>query len=215
MRLKTALQENLQSCNVCKKISKIVDEPDKKKYCPRCGGRLHARKVQPLTRTWAFLVAAIILYIPANIYPMMTVNVLGKTKPDTIISGIISLFESGMWYLGLIVLIASFVVPIVKILVLIFLLISVQFNWTWQARQRSMLYRAVEFVGRWSMLDIFVVSISIAVVSLGKAATIYAGLGARAFALVVILTMFAAMTFDPRLIWDRIETLNKDNIENG
>ncbi len=203
MKLTTALKENLQSCHVCKKLCKVVHAPEKKKYCPRCGGRLHVRKVQPIVRTWAFLIAAVVLYIPANIYPMMTVNVLGKTKPDTILSGIIALFESGMWYLGIIVLIASFIVPVVKILVLGFLLISVQLNWKWQTRERSAMYRAIEFIGRWSMLDIFVVSISIAVVSLGKAATIYAGLGVRAFAMVVILTMFASMTFDPRLIWDQ------------
>lgn len=205
MKITTALHEKLQCCKVCKKLCKVVNEPEMKKYCPRCGGRLHVRKMQPIVRTWAFLLSAIVLYIPANIYPMMTVHVLGKSKPDTIISGIIALFESGMWYLGVIVLTASFIVPIVKILVLAFLLVSVQLHWTWQARQRSTLYRAIEFIGRWSMLDIFVVSISIAVVSLGKAATIYAGLGARAFALVVILTMFASMAFDPRLIWDERE----------
>jgi len=163
---------------------------------------LHLRKPQSISRAWAFLISGYILYIPANVMPIMHTGSLFGTQSDTIMSGIVYLWTSGSWHLALIVFIASILVPSAKLLAMTFLLVSVQLRSTWDPMQRTKMYRIVELVGRWSMLDIFVVAILVALVQLQALATIRAGLGAVAFGAVVVLTMFAAMEFDPRLIWD-------------
>jgi paraquat-inducible protein A len=145
------------------------------------------------------------LYIPANVYPVMTVISFGKGDPDTIWSGVQSLLASGMWPLAVLVFFASIIVPIIKLVGLTFLLVSVHYHWHWRPKQRTMLYRITEAVGRWSMIDIFMISILVALVRLEAIATIEPGAGATSFAAVVVLTMFAAMSFDPRLIWDAME----------
>ncbi len=170
--------------------------------CPRCGAALHRRRPESLTRTWAFVVTAIILYIPANLFPVMTVISLGTGTPDTIMSGVIELADAGMWPLALLVFFASFTVPVLKLVGLIYLLVTTQRRKTGQLRNRTVIYRIVEAVGRWSMIDIFMLSILVALVQLGALATIEPGIGAVSFAAVVITTMIAAMTFDPRLMWD-------------
>ena len=172
--------------------------------CPRCGGTVHARKPNSIERTWALVITAIILYFPANLLPVMTVTSLGKQEPSTIISGVIHLLQHGMWPLALIVFVASVVVPTLKIGVLCFLLLSVQRRSSWRPLDRTRLYRITEIVGRWSMVDVFVVAILVALVQLGSLATIQAGTGAVYFGAVVVTTMMAAESFDPRLIWDRI-----------
>jgi paraquat-inducible protein A len=177
--------------------------------CPRCGALLHQRKSDSISRTWAFLIAAFILYIPANLYPIMTVISFGRGAPDTIISGVIHLIEADQWPIAALVFFASIFVPILKLLVLAFLAISVQLKSKWRPRDRTVIYRFTEVVGRWSMIDIFMISILVALVKLGAIATIEAGIGATAFAAVVVLTMFAAMAFDPRLIWDNAEQENE------
>jgi paraquat-inducible protein A len=151
------------------------------------------------------VLAAFIFYIPANVLPITTVISLGKAQSDTIMSGVIYFIHSGMWPIALIIFIASVLVPLLKLLILSFLLVSVQRRWHWRPRERTQLYRIVEAVGRWSMLDIYVVTILVALVKLGALATIDAGPGAVFFAAVVVTTMFAAMSFDPRLIWDAME----------
>ncbi len=163
---------------------------------------MHMRKSNSLNNTWALLIAAIIAYVPANLYPVMTVVSLGKSQSDTIISGVIYLFAHGDWPLGLIVFVASVLVPLLKMLALLYLLITVQRKSHLRNQTRTRLYRVVELVGRWSMVDIFVVALLAALVNVGAVATIEPGTGAIAFSAVVILTMFAAMNFDPRLIWD-------------
>ncbi len=145
------------------------------------------------------------LYFPANIYPIMTVISFGRGAPDTILSGVIHLIEANQWPIAALVFFASIFVPVLKILILGFLLISVQLKSNWRPRDRTVLYRFTETVGRWSMLDIFMISILVALVKLDAIATIEAGPGAISFAAVVILTMLAAMAFDPRLIWDNAE----------
>lgn len=135
----------------------------------------------------------------------MTVTSVGKVQSDTIISGVIYLLLSGMWPLALLVFFASVVVPLAKLFILSYLLFSVQRKSRWRPRDRTRLYRITEAVGRWSMVDIYVVTILVALVKLGALATIEAGSGAVFFGAVVVVTMFAAMTFDPRLIWDRLE----------
>ncbi len=146
-----------------------------------------------------------ICYIPANLLPMMYTSSLFGSESDTIMSGVVYFWTSGEWYLALIIFIASIMVPLLKMIALVLLLVSVQRRSRWQLEQRTRLYRLVEFVGRWSMLDIYVVAIMVALVQLKALATIVPGPGAIAFGAVVVLTMFAAMAFDPRLIWDPVE----------
>jgi len=199
----TASDINAIGCHACGLlVSKSYIKSKPYNLCPRCGAGLHSRKPDSLSKSWAYLIAASILYIPANIYPIMTVISFGQGHPDTIISGIFNLYNSGQIPIAILVFVASILVPIVKILVLTYLLITVQWRLKDNKRARTILYRVTETIGRWSMIDVFMISILITLVQLDAVATINAGPGAIAFAAVVILTMAAAMSFDPRLIWD-------------
>jgi len=180
--------------------------------CERCGTALHYRIVNSVQRTWALLIAAVIMLIPANIYPVMTVTTLGQGSPDTILSGVIKLISHGMWGLGLIVLFASIVVPLLKLTTLSFLLYSVEVKSAWRPRDRTFLYRITELVGAWSMVDVFLVGLLSGLVSLGIIANIEPGIGATFFAGAVILTMLAARSFDPRLIWDGILESDQERV---
>lgn len=200
----TAKEASLISCHVCGKLFKDVPLPrGTKKKCSRCGATLHSRKPESLARTWALVIAGLIFYIPANVYPIMTVTQLGRGTPDTILSGIVALFNSGLWSIGVIVFTASILIPVLKLVVMVLLLLSVHFRWEWSPRQRTLVYKIVEYIGKWSMLDIFMISILVALVKLGFLLNITPNKGASAFAAVVVITMFAAMSFDTRLIWDR------------
>jgi len=202
-----AVSRSLVSCHDC---SLLVRSPAAHGHaelrCPRCGAALHARKRDSVRRTWALLVAAAIVYIPANVFPVMQVTSMGKVQADTILSGAIYLLLHGMWPLALIVFVASVAVPLLKIVALVYLLVSVQLGSTRRAVDRTRIYRITELVGRWSMVDIYVVTILVALVQLGALATIEAQAGAVFFGAVVVLTMLAAESFDPRLIWDAMET---------
>ncbi len=202
----TSAQASLLSCHACHQLSRISATGQQvQANCPRCGAHLHLRKPNSISRTWALLIAAYILYIPANLLPVMTVISFGKGEADTILSGVKELIHAGMLPIALLVFFASITVPVLKLLLLTYLLLSVQYQSQWRPRERTVLYRITESVGRWSMIDIFMISILIALVKLEAVATIEPGPGAISFAAVVILTMFAAMSFDPRLIWDRIK----------
>ena len=197
----TARKTGMVSCRCCHLLCRHTPDPA---FCPRCGARLHSRKPESIARTWALVIAAIILYIPANIFPVTHTTSLSGVQSDTILSGVIYFIHSGSWPVALIIFIASVLVPLVKILILILLLVSTQFRWQWRPVERTRLYRLTEAVGRWSMLDIYVVTILVALVHFGKLANISAGSGAVYFAAVVVITMFAAETFDTRLIWDSL-----------
>ncbi len=173
--------------------------------CPRCGAAVHSRKADSLRRTWALVIGAAIFYVPANVFPIMAVTSLGRTQADTIMSGVIYLLKHGMWPLALVVFVASVAVPLLKLVVLSYLLYSVHRRSRWRLADRTRLYRITEAVGRWSMVDIYVVTILVALVQLGELANIRAEAGAVFFGAVVVITMFAAESFDPRLIWDRAE----------
>ncbi len=202
----TSAQASLLSCHACHQLSRMPATGQQvQANCPRCGAHLHLRKPNSISRTWALLIAAYILYIPANLLPVMTVISFGKGEADTILSGVKELIHAGMLPIALLVFFASITVPVLKLLLLTYLLLSVQYQSQWRPRERTVLYRITESVGRWSMIDIFMISILIALVKLEAVATIEPGPGAISFAAVVILTMFAAMSFDPRLIWDRIK----------
>lgn len=201
----TAAERNLISCHTCALLVSKKNIDGHHGYCPRCESPLHSRKTDSLTRTWALVFAASLLLIPANVYPVMTVIRLGKGAPDTILSGVIHLIEGGMWPLGMIVFFASIVIPLLKLVVLVFLMISVKKKSSWRLRDRTVLYRVIEVVGAWSMVDIYLLAVLVALVKFGFLTTILPGIGAVFFAAVVVITMFAAHTFDPRLIWDNAE----------
>lgn len=170
--------------------------------CPRCAAPLWPRKPKSIQKTWALLAAAAILYVPANALPVMTLTLVGSSERETILSGVVELFQSGMWEIGALVFVASITVPLLKILTLAYLLFTVRRRSSLRPAERTRLYRLVEYIGRWSMIDMFMLSILVALVQLGWLATVQPGPGATCFAGVVILTMFAASSFDPRLIWD-------------
>jgi len=170
--------------------------------CPRCGAQMHHRTENSLTRTWALVLSATLLMIPAQLYPIMTVSQLGRGSPDTILSGVVKLLTNGYIGLGLIVFIASIVVPVAKLIALVVLLRGVERRSTWKPRDRTQLYRITEIVGAWSMVDVFLVGLLSGLVSLNLLANIEPGVGATFFGAVVVITMFAAHSFDPRLIWD-------------
>ncbi|MGD2013501.1 MAG: paraquat-inducible protein A [Desulfobacterales bacterium] len=201
---KTARNAGLISCHCCHLLCQRAKQPSHMQ-CPRCGADMHDRKPNSIARTWALVLAAFIFYIPANVLPITIVISLGKAQSDTIMSGVIYFLQTGMWPIALIIFLASVFIPLLKLLVIIFLLISVQRQASWRRLDRTRLYRIVEIIGRWSMVDIFVVTILVALVHLGGLATIHAGPGALFFGAVVVITIFAAMSFDPRLIWDTEE----------
>ena len=178
--------------------------------CPRCGEPLHLRKPGSIARTWAYIVTALILYIPANVFPITDTRTLFDDQQDTIFSGVIYLWKAGSWPLALLVFFASITVPLAKLIVLIGLVISVQRGVLRKPRQRTMLYRIVEFIGRWSMLDIFAVSILTALVQLKSLAEVTAGPAVLAFGAVCVMTILASHAFDPRLIWDPIDASGHD-----
>ena len=203
MNAPTAARFGLLSCHVCERVTLPaagVAEPD----CPRCGARLHSRKPSSVARTWALLIAAVVLYIPANAEPVMITTSIFGTQRDTILSGVAYLWHSGSWPLATLVFVASVLVPLLKLFALGYLTASVQRHSRLHMLGRSRLYRVLEFVGRWSMLDVFVVMVLAALVKLQSLANIQAGPGAMWFGIVVVLTMLASMSFDPRLIWDPV-----------
>ncbi len=169
---------------------------------PRCNEELTFRRRNTIQRTWALILAAAICYLPANILPVMTTTALGSVEEDTIIAGVVLLYTTGSWHLALIVLIASVMIPLAKLIALAYLLITVQQGSIRSNRDRGRLYRLVEFVGRWSMLDVFVATFIVALIQFGPLMSILPGTGVLFFGAVVVLTMVAAECFDPRLIWD-------------
>jgi paraquat-inducible protein A len=186
-------------CETCGLVS--VPEPDDPR-CPRCESALHERKPNSVARTWALVIAAAIFYIPANYFPVLSVVQLGAGQPSTILGGVEELVTAGQYPLALLVFFASIAVPVLKLIGLSVMLVTIQTGRSGWLRDRVRLYHIVRFIGRWSMIDIFMESLLGALVAFGSVITIEPGVGALAFCAVVILTMFAAETFDPRLMWD-------------
>lgn len=200
----TAATMGMVACRHCATLWREVKAHE---HCGRCGGALHLRKPDSLNRTWALVIAACFMYFPANILPVMiTTSFLGEEQKDTIMSGIIYFWVTGSWILAIIVFIASFLVPLFKLAVLMLLLIMARRRSDWRLLQRAKLYRLVEVTGRWSMLDVFVVTLMVGLVQITGFATVHAGAGIAAFAAVVVLTMLASQSFDPRLTWDITES---------
>jgi len=189
----------LLACGHCRQVLPRAFEG---RLCPRCHGRVHRRRPGAVAATWSFLLAACFTYVPANLLPVMSVTWLGRGEADTILSGVKALIAAGQYPVAAVVFFASILVPILKIVVLAGLLVSVHARSRFRPRERALLYRVVDAVGRWSMIDVFMVGILTALVAGGRLATIEPGPGISAFAATVILTMLAAHAFDPRLIWD-------------
>ena len=196
----TAISQGLAACHLCCKLAPVDQH-----HCPRCGSAMHARKADSLQRTLALLITACILYIPANVYPIMLTDQLGSTEPSTILGGVILLIELGSVPVAMVIFIFSVMVPSGKFIALYYLVWTAHKGSKISPRQRSMMYRVTEFIGKWSMVDVFVVAILVALVHLGGVLVIRPGIAALAFAGVVIVTMVAAESFDSRLMWDLME----------
>lgn len=192
--------EMLAGCHTCGQVVPLASGLERRR-CPRCGAPVHRLKPDSVARSWAFLLAAAVLYVPANVYPVMTVTTFGRSEPSTILGGVVELTAAGMWPVAALVFFASIAVPVLKILGLGFLLLMTRWPVDASKRDLARLYRLIEQVGRWSMIDIFMIAILAVLVDLGEIARIEPGPGALAFASVVVLTMLAAMSFEPKLIW--------------
>jgi len=197
----TAASQGVIGCATCGLINR-PDADTRKPRCKRCHERLHLRYPHSLQRTWALLAAAIVMYIPANLYPIMTTTSLGNESPSTIIGGVVELIQMGSWPIALVIFVASVIVPVGKLVALVWLCLVVSRSSELNAHNRTVIYRVTEFIGRWSMVDVFVVAILAALIRAGSLMSITPGPAALAFGGVVVLTMLAAMMFDPRLIWD-------------
>ena len=194
----------LASCEVCRQVVRLPLSGVSRVKCPRCSATIHSRISHSISRTWALLLAAMILYVPANVYPVMQSTYLGAVSDNTILSGVVMFLKEGDWILAAVIFTASILVPLLKMMSLLYLLMSVRHNTLHsKAHQQTRLYRITELVGRWSMVDVFVIGILTALVQMGVISNVEPGIGALAFGAVVVLTMLAAISFDPRLIWDR------------
>jgi paraquat-inducible protein A len=197
----TAMEGGLQRCEACGLISRPLPG-EAEGRCPRCDEELSFRKPQSVQRTWAYVIAAAVCYIPANLLPVLTTTTAAGAESDTILQGVVLLWSPTGWPLSLIVLFASIMIPSAKILALVYLLVTVQRGSIENNEQRVRLYRTVEFVGRWSMVDVYVDTFTAALVQLQPLMSVEPAPGLFFFAAVVVLTMLAAESFDPRLIWD-------------
>lgn len=193
----TAREAGLIGCGACGRVS----APGTAR-CPRCGDTLHGRRPGSLAKVWAWLLAGLVCYIPANLYPMLRTEFLGRTVESTIVGGVVDLAHHGAYLVAAVVFTASVLIPVSKFLVIGYLAYSIQHGTGLSRHTRTLLYEAVEFIGRWSMIDVFVVAILVALVDLGFVMSFRPGPAAFFFALSVAFTMISALALDPRLIWD-------------
>ncbi len=197
----TARDVGLVACTRCSRVHE-----GHVTACTRCGAALSSRDTTSIQRVWALLIAGMIMFIPANVYPMLRTDTLVEHTESTIVGGVFDLIHYGSIGIALIVFVASIVIPLGKFIAIAYLAISVQRKSTLNRHQRHVLYEVVEFIGRWSMIDVFVVAILSALVQLDTIATINPGVAAFSFALSVVFTMLSAQSFDARLIWDADRT---------
>ncbi|MGL4204164.1 MAG: PqiA/YebS family transporter subunit, partial [Enterobacter roggenkampii] len=192
------IRQGLRSCPCCTAVL-----PADLDVCPRCETKGHVRRKNSLQWTMALLVTSVMLYLPANILPIMITDLLGDKMPSTILAGVILLWGEGSYPVAGVIFIASIMVPTLKMIAIAWLCWDAKGHGKRDSERMHLIYEVVEFVGRWSMIDVFVIAVLSALVRMGGLMSIYPAMGALMFALVVIMTMFAAMTFDPRLSWDR------------
>ena len=199
----SAIGQGLQGCPICTSVG-AAD----KNHCECCGATLHSGWDQSIQKTWAWLITAAILYLPANLLPITYTLVLGKETESTILGGVVTLWEHGSQPIAAVIFFASVLVPLGKMIVLAWLCLSVQLGSRFALAQKAKLYRVTELIGRWSMIDVYVVGILVALIQLGNIMTVRPGVAAVAFAAMVVTTMLAALAFDPRSLWAEV---NKDN----
>ena len=195
-----ASELNLCLCHSCGLACDMTGEPHE---CERCGAPLHRRKTNSLTRTWAYLLTSLVFYIPANLLPVMNTKMVGNGADSTIMGGVLDFWQHGAWDIALIIFIARIAVPGIKFVALTLLLVTVQRDSLWARKERSKMFRLVELIGYWSMLDVIVVALVASLVKFQALADIEPRAGILFFGLVVVFTMLSAMSFDPRLIWDQ------------
>lgn len=193
-----AISRGLAACHTCHKLA-----PKDAHRCPRCGSPLHVRKANSLQRTLALLLTACVLYIPANIFPIMYTDQFGNTIESTIIGGVLILIEMGSWPVALVIFCASVMVPIGKLIMMFYLCWVASRGAKANQRQLTGAYRITELIGKWSMVDVFVVFILVALINLGQMLVMRPGVAAMSFAGLVMVTMLAAESFDPRVLWDQ------------
>lgn len=210
----TAMQRGLQSCEGCGLLSRPTPGSDEGR-CPRCGESLEFRKRASFQRTWAYVIGAAICYVPANVLPVLTTTTAAGAESDTIMQGVVLLWSPTGWPLSIIVLVASIIIPSAKILAIAYLLITAQRGSAANNEQRIRLYRMVAFVGRWSMVDVFVDTFTAALIQLQPLMSVEPGPGLIFFAAVVVLTMLAVESFDPRLIWDSMSSQETGSEEDS
>ncbi len=196
----TAAQQGLLTCNHCNLLTKKTAE---KSRCPRCNAQLHTRKHHSLERTWALLITSLLLIVPANVLPIMQVDFLGFPDSSTILDGIVHFFKEGSYGIGLIIFLASILVPLFKIIGLFILLVTIHRKKNRFLKQKTKMFHFIAFIGRWSMLDIFVIALLTVLVDFGLFTSIHTAPGASFFCVVVVSTMMAAIVFDPRIMWDK------------
>jgi paraquat-inducible protein A len=205
-----AIKKHLTRCHYCGKVSALPEDmTGREASCVRCHSHLAFRKTNSISNTWALLITAAILFVAANVYPIMTVVMFGRGNPDTIISGVIHLIHAGQIPIALLVFVASILVPLFKLIGIGALLIAIQQKWKINHYQASVIFRFIRHIGPWSMLDLFMISILVTLVNMGVVATIVTGPGATAFAAVVVVTMLASHSFDQRFIWDLVDSNNE------
>ena len=202
----TAAENDLLLCHTCHKLSYASTT-----LCPRCGDHLHHRKPKSIARTWALVITSVLLFIPANIMPIMQVDFLGVPDRSTILDGIIYFFKTGSYFIGLIIFTASILVPLFKMVGLVILLLSTRPCSPKYLRQKARMFRFIAFIGRWSMLDIFVIALLSVLVDFGFFTSIHAAPAATYFCFVVAATMLAAITFDPRIMWDKCNSFKQNS----
>lgn len=205
----TARNLGLMRCHDCGMLVKTGME-ETETICPRCDSPAHFRTRGSLSKTWALVITSIVLFLPANMLPIMTVDFLGVPDSSTILDGIIYFLKHGSIGIGLIILIASILVPLFKVIGLVIILTSIQSGKNRYLKQKSKMFRVIEFIGRWSMLDIFVVALLSVLVDFGFLTSIHTAPAATYFCGVVVATMCAAIVFDPRILWDRCDPIDTD-----
>ncbi|MFT5699388.1 MAG: paraquat-inducible protein A [Desulforhopalus sp.] len=207
----TGLQQQLTLCHICEKVVSITHAG---KQCPRCGANIHSRIPGSIAKTWALVLTSILLIIPANLLPIMEIDFLGVPDKSTILDGIIYFFQHGSFFIGLVIFTASILVPLFKIIGLSILLVSTRPCAARFLRNKTIMYRFIAFIGRWSMLDIFVIALLTVLVDFGFFTSIHTAPAATYFCLVVACTMFAAITFDPRIMWDDCSKIQQNSTLN-
>ncbi len=199
----TAMESGFITCHDCGNLVRAGTPPEVSHLgCPRCNALIHARKPHSLSRTWALIITSAVLFFPANLLPIMRVDFMGSQQYSTIMDGIFYFFHEKEYGIGVIIFTASILVPFFKIIGMTLILLSIQFNWKSWLRHKTAMFHFIEFIGRWSMLDIFVIALMATLVNFGSLTSTQAAPAASYFTAVVLCTMFAALTFDSRLLWD-------------